>query len=120
MVCELASRYCYPDSDVLINKLDLRDQKQLDRAESKLVTIRLTELYMRPIKGIFDLSHLQNIHYYIFQDIYPFAGELREEPIAKGNFQFANHLYLKENARNLYYQLQKDRLLQGLNKAEMA
>ncbi|MFS8650934.1 MAG: Fic family protein [Caldibacillus sp.] len=40
--------------------------------------------------------------------------------MAKGSFQLANHLYLKENARNLYYRLQKDRLLQGLNKAEMA
>ncbi|MFS8650933.1 MAG: hypothetical protein FWJ66_03335 [Caldibacillus sp.] len=66
MVYELASRYCHSDSDVLKNKLDLRDQKRLDRAESKLVTIRLAELYMRPIKGTFDLSHLQNFRHYIF------------------------------------------------------
>lgn len=116
----MASRYCYPNSDVLINKLNLREQKDLDRAERKLVTIRLAELYIRPITGEFDLPHLQAIHRYIFQDLYPFAGELREEPIAKGNFQFANHLYLQENARKLYYHLQEDRFLKGLKKNAMA
>lgn len=99
MVCALASRYCYSDSDVLINKLNLRDQKQFAGAERKLVTIRLAELYLSPIAGKFDLSHLQAIHHYMFQDIYPFAGQLREEPIAKGNFQFANHTLFKRKCQ---------------------
>ena len=36
------------------------------------------------------------IHQYLFQDLYSFAGKIRTQNIAKGNFRFANCLYLKE------------------------
>lgn len=39
---------------------------------------------------------LQQIHEYLFGDLYDFAGQIREVNIAKGNFRFANSLYLKE------------------------
>lgn len=39
---------------------------------------------------------LAAIHQYLFQDLYPFAGKIRTQNIAKGNFRFANCLYLKE------------------------
>ncbi|MEO1938072.1 MAG: Fic family protein [Sulfurimonas sp.] len=39
---------------------------------------------------------LQKIHHYLFEGLYDFAGEIRELNISKGNFRFANSLYLKE------------------------
>lgn len=39
---------------------------------------------------------LQQIHHYLFQGLYEFAGQIREQNISKGNFRFANALYLKE------------------------
>lgn len=39
---------------------------------------------------------LQQIHAYLFDGLYGFAGQLREVNLAKGNFRFANCLYLKE------------------------
>ncbi len=36
------------------------------------------------------------IHNYLFKDLYDFAGEIREKNISKGNFRFANSLYLNE------------------------
>lgn len=39
---------------------------------------------------------LQQIHHYLFQGLYDFAGEIRTNNIAKGNFRFANSLYLNE------------------------
>ena len=36
------------------------------------------------------------IHRYLFQNLYPFAGEIRTQNISKGNFRFANSLYLRE------------------------
>jgi len=39
---------------------------------------------------------LQEIHRYLFDGLYDFAGEIREQNISKGNFRFANALYLKE------------------------
>ena len=39
---------------------------------------------------------LISIHRYLFKDLYPFAGEIRTQNISKGNFRFANSLYLRE------------------------
>ncbi len=39
---------------------------------------------------------LQQIHRYLFNKLYDFAGEIRELNISKGNFRFANSLYLKD------------------------
>lgn len=39
---------------------------------------------------------LQQIHKYLFDGLYDFSGSIREVNISKGNFRFANSLYLKE------------------------
>ena len=61
------TKYCYPDTDVLINKLDIRDLDKLHIFERKLTMLRLLELLDKPINGNFDFKHLQAIHAYIFQ-----------------------------------------------------
>lgn len=42
---------------------------------------------------------LQDIHRYLFQDIFEFAGEIRNVNLAKGNFRFAPILFLNENLK---------------------
>lgn len=79
------SRYCYPDSEVLMNKLNIIDSRKLFEAERDLTSIRLEELKRRPLKGKFDFKHLKTIHKYIFQDIYAWAGKERTVEIGKGN-----------------------------------
>ncbi|MBJ7988135.1 Fic family protein, partial [Bacillus cereus] len=87
-----------PGTDVLKNKMDYQDHEQLKSFETVMTAVRIAELQKKPIVGNFDLKHLQEIHKYIFQDVYPFAGKLREENIAKGSFQFAHASFLKDQA----------------------
>ncbi len=77
--------YCYPNSDVLKNKLNIKDKNKLNIAERELTSLRLAEIEKNQIKGIFDLKHLQDIHKYIFQDIYEWSGKIRTVNISKGN-----------------------------------
>lgn len=77
--------YCYPDSDILINKLNLKDKNKLMASEIELASNRLFELQKRPVNGRFDFSHLCEIHRRIFQDLYTWAGEPRTVNISKGN-----------------------------------
>ncbi len=42
------------------------------------------------------LKGLQQIHKYIFDGLYDFAGIVRTKNISKGNFRFANFMYLPE------------------------
>lgn len=79
------SKYCYANSDVLINKLGITDGSELLQAEKQLTFIRLTELQNMPIEGDFNFEHLKSIHKYIFQDLYEWAGKVRTVEIGKGN-----------------------------------
>lgn len=79
------NKYCYPNSEVLKNKLNITDRHELFEAEKELTAIRLRELQDSPINGKFDFKHLKAIHKYIFQDIYEWAGKERTVEIGKGN-----------------------------------
>lgn len=124
------SRYTYDNTDILINKMNILDQSKLDEYEAVWSYLRISELYEKPIPGKFDLKHLCKIHEYIFQDLYPtksemkkiglsnklsLRGELRNENIAKGHFQFAGALYLENGANHLFEELKKDNYLMGIS-----
>lgn len=56
--------YCYPDSDVLKNKLGIVNQEKFHEVERKLTAIRINDLIRKPYRGRFDLDHLRGIHFY--------------------------------------------------------
>ena len=82
------SLYCYPGSDVLKNKLNIRDSDELKRAEEEITALKQYMLMETPIKGRFSKMQLMNIHRFLFEDIYPFAGLIRREQISKGDTMF--------------------------------
>lgn len=82
--------YTYPDSEVLQNKAELRDQTALEAFEADATAVRLLEIAEHPLAGNFDLAHLQAIHRHLFQDVYAWAGKLRTVDISKGTSRFAN------------------------------
>ena len=110
--------YCYPDSDVLKNKMGVRDSERLSQLERRLTMLRLLELIDKPIRGKFDLKHLQAIHKYIFQDVYEWAGEIRKVDIAKGNI-FCNVRFLPGQAAEIFGKLKEEDYLQGLEEEDI-
>lgn len=109
--------YCYPDSDVLKNRMGVRDSERLSQLERRLTMLRLLELIDKPIRGKFDLKHLQAIHKYIFQDVYEWAGEIRKVDIAKGNM-FCNVRFLSSQAAEIFGKLKEEDYLQGLEEED--
>lgn len=93
--------YCYPGTDILINRLNIKDKYDLFEAEKRLTFIRLQELQLSPMPGNFDFKHLKKIHGYIFQDIYDWAGKERTVEIGKGNL-FCTTMYLQEYADSVF------------------
>lgn len=66
------------------------DKQSLNNAYRLFETGDIDQFEIGTTKG------LQQIHHYLFQGLYDFAGEIRTNNIAKGNFRFANSLYLNE------------------------
>lgn len=108
------TRYCYPDSDVLVNKLNIKDPDKLRIFERRLTMLRLAELMDHPLKGQFDFQHLKDIHAYIFQDLYDWAGKIRTVDIAKGNM-FCNAMFISEQADRIFAELKNEGYLVGQN-----
>ena len=100
--------YCYEGSDVLINKLGIHDAGTLAAAERKLTGLRLLELMRQPVQGDFDLQHLCCIHRHIFQDLYAWAGSLRDVDIAKGTL-FCKAEYLDAESARIFNALGRER-----------
>lgn len=79
--------YCYPGGDVLKNKLNITDAELLEYAERRLTAIRLDELLRRRVRGDFDFAHLKAIHFFVFQDLYTWAGQQRKINILECKFK---------------------------------
>lgn len=94
--------YCYPGTDVLRNKFDIQEAGLLDQIEADLSTARLIELTESPLEGSFDLEHLKRIHYWLFQDIYAWAGEVRTVDISRSGSRFANVNHIERYAESLF------------------
>ena len=81
----------------LENRLGIRNDLELAREEERLSKIRASELFDSRLLDTFEVGTfkgLAQIHGYIFQDVYDFAGQIRTVNIAKGNFRFAPVMYL--------------------------
>lgn len=113
------SAYCYKGTNVLINLLNIRDNKTLQRAESRIAATKLFELRKNEMIGNFDVEHFIKIHKFLFEDIYPFAGKFRTENIAKGYFSFAEWEYIDTELRKLLEKLHKSNLLKNDTRAEL-
>ena len=113
------SAYCYKGTNVLTNLLNIRDNKTLQRAESRIVATKLFELRKNEMIGNFDVEHFIKIHKFLFEDIYPFAGKFRTENIAKGYFSFAEWEYIDTELRKLLEKLHKSNLLKDDTRAEL-
>lgn len=114
------SLYTYEGTEVLKNKFDIRDQKELDEFERLITTAKVAELELKPIKGDFDLEHLQKIHKHIFGDIYEFAGKIRQENIAKDYFSFADARFIVPGSNDLFGQLKQENHLKGMKMNEFS
>ncbi len=111
------SKYCYPGTDILINKLNIKNDDLLEKAERILSGRRMDQLLKNPIHGSFDFDHLKAIHRYIFQDLYSWAGKERTVNIAKSNM-FCNVMFLDRQAAEIFGKLSDENLLAGLTKNE--
>lgn len=88
----------------LENKLGIQDASVLAREEERLSKKRALELFDNKILDKLEagtFKSLQEIHRYLFQDIYDFAGSIRTVNISKGSFRFAPLMYLDMSLKNI-------------------
>ena len=87
---------------VLENKLNITNQIELNKVEEKTSKEKAIKFFdsgkINKIKAG-TVSGLKQIHKYLFEDIYEFAGKIRNVNISKGNFRFARVMYLEQSLK---------------------
>lgn len=89
---------------ILENKLGITEQIELAKAQEKISKQKAKQLFdsgdiTKVEVGTF--SGLAFIHSYLFDEIYHFAGKIRDVNIAKGNFRFAPLMYLQASLTHI-------------------
>ncbi len=90
--------------NMLQNKLGIVDGAELAREEERISKKKAAELFE---SGYLDslvpgtYYTLATIHKYLFDEIYDFAGQMRDVNLAKGNFRFAPVMYLEVSLKNI-------------------
>ena len=83
----------------LENKLGINNQVELSKEDERITKIKALKIYENELVYNFEIGTfkgLSQIHKYLFEDIYDFAGDMRDVNISKGNFRFASIMYLEE------------------------
>lgn len=107
--------YCYPNTAVLINLFDLQSDEELEKAEVEFTSYRLSTF--APDFENLNFEFLCRIHFHLFQDLYPWAGQIRTVDISKQSTHFCNVRFILTSSSKCFDLLSKNNYLRGMQQA---
>lgn len=110
--------YTYKGIGILKNKFNIKKLDELRKQEIFFTSIRITELHLNSIKGVLNFEYLKKIHYYIFQDVYDFAGQIRKVDIEKGHSKFCCFQYIEDEAKRIFDKLERENFFTNYDHSE--
>ncbi len=81
-------KYCYPGTTVLVNRLGITDQAELDRVERQIVLFKSAVAEQEMPYQAVDLSYYLDLHRMLFAELYEWAGKIRDIDISKKGTNF--------------------------------
>ena len=105
---------CYEGTSCLINKLDIRNEKQLNIIESHITLAKISILQQNPINGNFDFEHYKAIHKFIFEDLYDWAGIPRTVDLSKKGTSFVKANNIEEIATSCFGRIKRQNYFKNL------
>jgi cell filamentation protein len=109
--------YCYNNSAVLKNKLNITDRDVFFKAEREITSLRSAQLLVEPIPGTFNEQHFKSVHKFLFDDIYDWAGNYRRVNISKGS-NFCQVAFIEQEMGRIFSELKAERALKGVKQIE--
>lgn len=115
---EGSSENCYFGTTVLINKLDIRNQSELDKAEKQITLLRAIQAEQNMILEKPNFQFFKDIHKFLFDDIYEWAGLVRTINISKKGTIFCDASQIEEIGKLKFERLKKQNYLKELEKEQ--
>ncbi|HFZ8996232.1 TPA: putative adenosine monophosphate-protein transferase Fic [Citrobacter freundii] len=108
--------YLYSGLNVMRNRLGIRQAERLMQAAQQFTALRVATLPLGPAAP--GLPHLCAIHRYLYQDVFEWAGDIREVDIYQGDTRFCHFAYIEKEGNALMQELEEEDYLVGLEKQE--
>ncbi|POT55386.1 cell filamentation protein Fic [Citrobacter amalonaticus] len=106
--------YLYPGLNVMRNRLGIHQLQRLEQAACELTSLRAATIELGPL--VRGLPHLCAIHRQLYQDVFDWAGQLREVDIYQGDTWFCHFARIEEEGNALMQDLEEEKYLTGLAK----
>ena len=107
---------CYPGTTVLVNKFGIRDDEKLLKAEIAITQEAAARWEQSPQFGSFDFAHYKAIHKHLLEDLYDWAGQVRDVNISKKGTRFCPYGEIEGQAERIFARLLNKDCLRGLTK----
>lgn len=109
---------CYPGTSVLINKLGIRNQGQLEENETLITTVQSLKFELDPFPEELDFAYYKQLHRFLFDALYGWAGEVRTVNLSKQHTSFCPADEIEALAAVSFERLKKHNYLQGLSRSD--
>ena len=96
------SKCTYKGTDILKNRLGIKDEELLKEYETRIVAFKIATINSAKLPKGYTPERLKFINKYLFGEVYEFAGEYRSENITKENFRFSEFEYIEENIKRIF------------------
>lgn len=111
---------CYPGTTVLVNKLGIRSQQNLDEVEKIVTTLHAAQIESTPPDDPFTFAFYLKLHKLLFEDLYDWAGTLRTVDLSKQGTVFSSCKNLNKLGNAIFERLQSRNELRGLSQRRLA
>ena len=104
----------YENTNIPINKLNIRNLKVLEEGERKLL-LKGYEYFHKNLseKTIFDNNYLKELHKKTFNKLYNFAGKYRTVNVSKGYTTFCQVRFLDQTSKEIFAKLASENYLRN-------
>lgn len=110
---------CYEGTSCLINKFNIRDEKKLIEVESDIVFGKTLLLENLPLEGDLNFEYYLSIHKFLFEELYDWAGKLRNINISKKGTVFCPVEQLEEHCKNCFSRLAENNYFLNLPREKL-
>lgn len=110
---------CYPDTSVLINKLGIQNQVQLDENETLITTVQSLKFELDPFPEELNFTYYKRLHHFLFESLYEWAGEIRSVNLSKQHTSFCPADEIESLSTATFGRLKRNQYLQGLSREDL-
>lgn len=109
-----SSDSCYPGTSVLVNKLGIQNQAQLDENETLIVGVKSLQFELAPFPEPLDFNYYKKLHRFLFDELYEWAGIVRSIDLSKQHTRFCPVSEIESLAGRMFSRIEQMDFLCGL------